>query len=360
MEDKKSKKKTKKNKEWVKNIDTTVEEKKHIKNLQKKIDDKKYEKIENYIVYDVEKQELPKGFIKKETDLINNKPVGKNLERMVERKRKNIEFEIEKAKNEKNSKSANNDKNTNNNSNINLDLWSDNTNSKASAIKFPNTTFNLVPKVALPHPGNSYNPKVQDAKNLIESITNNNAHLLELANHREHLKTLRNSKVERVSDSESDSETDSEDDSEENSNEINKDKSKSQVLNNKMTKTERNKQRLKRINRMMNEEKLKKKQIKVEISNIKSFKKFDKERKKNEQTFIDEKIKSENQKSKREKLLSAGAFIESDEIKLLNDSSLRKVAKNDYVRDKFANILNQGLVGGYNYLTSKDDKQNKK
>ena len=85
-------------------------------------------------------------------------------------------------------------------SNNNLDLWNDNCNSnsnsyfndKSSTIKFPNTTNISVPKIALPHPGNSYNPRVQDSKNLIDSITSNNSHLLELAKYKDHLKNLRN------------------------------------------------------------------------------------------------------------------------------------------------------------------------
>lgn len=366
MEDKKTKKKTKKNKEWVKNIDTTAEEKRHIKNLQKKINDNAFEKIENYIIYDVDKQELPKGFIKIDNGLNtkNTKPLGKNLEKMIERKRRNIELEIEKKILDNKNAVSNKCVNTSNN---NLDLWNDNCNSndKTISIKFPNTTNISVPKIALPHPGNSYNPRVQDSKNLIDSITSNNAHLLELAKYKDHLKNLRNSKLDQLSksDSESNSDDDSDSENESYSKENNKSaeaKKTTAVQNNKMTKTERNKLRQRKINRMMNEEKLKKKLVKVEISNIKSFKRFEKEKKKLEIAELEEQKKKEDLKSKRDKLLSAGAFIDSNEIKLLNDSSLRKVAKNDYVRDKFTNILNQGLIGDYNYLTSKDDKQNKK
>lgn len=372
MEDKKTKKKTKKNKEWVKNIDTTAEEKRHIKNLQKKINDNAFEKIENYIIYDVDKQELPKGFIKKDNslDTKNTKPLGKNLEKMIERKRRNLELEIEKKGLENKNVISAKGIST---SNINLDLWNDNCNSnsnsyfndKSTTIKFPNTTNISVPKIALPHPGNSYNPRVQDSKNLIDSITSNNSHLLELAKYKDHLKNLRNSKLDQLSDSDSDSNSDDDSESENecDSKENNKSaeaKKITAVQNNKMTKTERNKLRQRKINRMKNEEKLKKKLVKVEISNIKSFKRFEKEKKKLEIAELEEQKKKEDLKSKRDKLLSAGAFIDSNEIKLLNDSSLRKVAKNDYVRDKFTNILNQGLIGGYNYLTSKDDRQNKK
>jgi hypothetical protein len=166
-------KSTNKRKTWKK-IDTTDENKIIVKKLQKKIEenDTKDINIDDYITYDVEKNSIPEGFLGRKTNTLstkNNPGIKKLLDRQV-------------------LKITENKKKPTNKNDLNLieDIWGSNTVKTKTKLN-PITMIRLkdcisnnqykdekkiisLPKLTLPHPGLSYNPNIQDSKNLIYSV----------------------------------------------------------------------------------------------------------------------------------------------------------------------------------------------
>jgi len=352
-------KSTNKRKTWKK-IDTTEENKTTVKKLQQKIEenDIKDINIDDYITYDVEKKDIPEGFLGRKTKSTLSSKNNRGFSKLMKRKLLKIQSDKEKELNKK--ANTENQENTNlnglklkksgNKNELNLieDIWGNNTenNTKSNNVirlkdinnKQPKEEKKIIslPKLSLPHPGLSYNPNIQDSKNLIYTVANLNKDLYEskkfttkwkedVAKSNEELfkrmreqkekekekRKLKKNKEDSDSETDEDYESSSEEVDSENSEENNEESKKAQ---NKKFILKRstliNREHSKNLNRLKNMKDKIVKENKKEIYSLISAKKFGKiqEKNMNEQDKIDSEKRKLSKKYKNLKI--QGAVVE--------------------------------------------------
>lgn len=337
-------KSTNKRKTWKK-IDTTPEDDVIVRKLQKKIEenDTKEINIDDYIKYDVEKTTIPEGFLGRKTNTLSNKNnpgVKKLLDRAILKITENKDKKPE----------------VKNDLNLVEDIWGSNTVVQKTKIN-PISLTRLkdcvsnnqikdekkiisLPKLTLPHPGLSYNPNIQDSKNLIYSVaglnkglynasqfTNNMFSEIKKSNEDldKRMKEMKQKEKEKKKlkkqnageDENSDSE--SEDDYESSSEEVDDENSENNVEEKKVDEnkykflkrtTEINREHRKNLNRLKSLSDKVKKENKKEIYSLVSAKRFGRiqDHNMNEQEKIDAQKRKLSKKNKNMKI--QGAVVE--------------------------------------------------
>lgn len=336
-------------KDWRKNIDVSLEEKKRIKTLQAKLDEKeiKSTKPSNFYTYDVSKTDLPKGFIKRSSaeedeekrKALETKGYSKLLKRKtvsLKQSEKTISTDLKKDKSEMEIQ----------------DIWDS---KKTGMSKKPEI---VLPRISLPHPGLSYNPSVDDTKNLISTIANKHKGVLvekKITKELEDRLSLPLKEEKNTFNNDEDSSSSEEEQSEEEK--INKDTS----LSTAKTRTEINKKRKARLNKLKNEKEKISKQNKVEIFEIKSSKKFEKVQQENLKKLEEKKKQEIEIKNKNDQMLRLGVnFDEELDFNLPSGKPLRSINKDDYARETFNGILKSGMIGEFSKEYKRRDIHNKK
>jgi hypothetical protein len=218
--------------------------------------------------------------------------------------------------------------------NIIYDLWGNDNNDKTN--KNTNSSPQLkYPKVPIPHPGQSYNPKKKDLNNLLAAVVENNKYLV--------------SSPEPSSD-----ELDNEVAWDEESEKITKPVANNEPVSdlNRLTKKQKKLKEKKKANKLINRQQEQNKRIKIAVSNILGMKKFEKEKK----TKEEENAKKELEEKKKEK-------IKNYEIKkgIINDKELledfqvnkepvplRKMREDiNPLSERWENIMKRNMIGEY-------------
>ena len=340
------KKNATKRKDWKK-IDVSVEDKTTSKKLQKKVDEIQAENINinDFISFDTEKRELPKGFLGKKTEQdktsLKNRKHKSGYTKLLNRQINNIETLASKTKEDSKEnlmtlglKESVSNKET---SEIN-DIWGGEATKKLKQIPLdkksdffgyynkeesrkPMIKLPVKAPLPLPHPGLSYNPTVDDSKRLITSIANLNkevlhekkffSELLIKPSERQREKKVvdeEEDKNEDDSSSEEDEESEDEEEGEDEEEEV--DEENKHKHKRPLTKTERNKKRQRRLNKLKNMDDYLAKQQKKVIHEIQSSKKFEHEKEKQEKLRKAKEEKQQMQDLKKAQLIKQGAVIE--------------------------------------------------
>ncbi len=257
----KKKKQTKTAKQWRKEINVDQEQKLHIKSLDEKIKEKQIDKHNDFefVVEDV--KPLPKGFLNKKTQ------PSESFDKLIQkesRKIRQIQSSKEFIKEPKKSI-------------VDNDLWADENTTTIINKPINKISVNEIkyPKVVLPHPGLSYNPKKEDTKHLLSKVVEMHKGILLTKEFEESQNKLKAQPITLEEEFVSDLE-DNLDEKIKNvmvevntTDEINKAK-KPRAL----TKTERNRKIKKKLNKLQTVRAIEKKRTKKDINNIIGIKKF--------------------------------------------------------------------------------------
>lgn len=326
MNQSKSKKKsTKGAKNWRKNIDVSQAENVRVKKLQEKVEEDqiKFTKDEDLFEVDNKVEELPKGFLRRKikNDELENQRLKalekKGYNRIITRKAQNIEQNLNNNIAEKKpyTQIKKEEKKVTENKDLNevTDLWGDSSNNNKKTIKLSHKTPITLPRISLPHPGLSYNPTVEDSKNLMTTVANLNKEVLikpSLLNEEieeEYMNNLALKETENKSKSKNKTKKQEDSDSEsEGIQEITNNKKKT----NKLTRTQLNKKHKSRMNQLKNEKEHLKKLNRIEIDNIKSAKNFERIQEENIKETNKALKKEELKKKNQENMKRLGAYIE--------------------------------------------------
>ena len=194
------------------------------------------------------------------------------------------------------------------------------------------------PKVPIPHPGQSYNPKKKDLNTLLTTVVEKNKYLI----------------PEPEPEPSSNSEVEAEWEQDEESEKITKPIANNEPVSdsNRLTKKQKRQKEIKKANKLMNKQQEEKKRIKVAISNIIGMKKFSKEQKLKEE----ENAKKELEEKKKEKIknyeIKKGII---DDKELLEDFQvnkepvpLRKMREEiNPLSERWDNIMKRNIIGEY-------------
>jgi len=284
-------------KNWRKNIDVSYEEKARINKLQDKLEQQISDNLKPKDLYtiDTSKQELPRGFLGRKTENLNTtKELAKRDNKLIKRTIISQEFKKEEKKELK----------------LVEDLWAD-TNTKVLVPSKNQITLSVkpvivLPKVGLPHPGLSYNPKLEDTKNLITHVLEANKQLTTGRKYRREIEervALSNSNQANNTENQKDSSDESEIEPEQVEN-------STKQLTKPLTKAERNRKLRTRLNQLKNKKDFEKKQTKKEIYSIKSHKHFENVQKLNNEKIMKIKEQENLLKKKKSDLLRLGVHIE--------------------------------------------------
>ena len=215
-----------------------------------------------------------------------------------------------------------NDNNNNNNNTLN--------NNNKNKISYPQLKY---PKVPIPHPGQSYNPKKKDLNSLLTKVVENNKYLIEESNSEKE-------DNEAVWDEESEK--------------ITKPVANNEPVSdlNRLTKKQKKLKEKKKANKLINRQQEENKRIKNAVSNILGMKKFEKEKKSKEE----ENAKKTLEQQKKEK-------IKNYEIKkgIINDKELledfqvnkepiplRQMREDiNPLSERWENIMKRNMIGEY-------------
>ena len=302
---------TKGKKNWRKNIDTTEIDKKEIKNLDIKINETKVGALKNEELFtmDVVANESNKQKFRREFE-----------EKKVKRVKKISILEERKMKRMVKNNGIVHYKNTDSSANLDhmmkidekvpektYDLWGE-SNQTESIFKFPNSSVITksrisYPKIALPHPGQSYNPDKKDVQQLMDKVVENN-------------KNINNRKIDTIT-FENQKDIPAvilyESSDEEDENEVKDFK----ISNNpaiddgdRHTKEKRKEKRRRFLHAQRDEELQKQKQKKIEINSSIGLKKVEKGQKKNLKELEEKNLIDMNKKKEAEKLRLLGLVDE--------------------------------------------------
>ena len=325
---KKSKKSKHGKKNWRKNINVSdIEQSQQILN-QEKIKNQKISDLKDADLFEID-DNLPKSSLKPQKLLGKKTKKPKKVSKQEQRQIKHI---IESSK----SKAVLNNSVQNKKPEENeiYDLWGEdtekNTNKNQNPISYPQFKY---PKVPIPHPGQSYNPKKKDLNKLLATVVENNKYLIP--------------SPEPSSESEN-HEWDEE------SEEITKPVANNEPVSdlNRLTKKQKKLKEKKKANKLINRQQEQNKRIKVTISNILGMKKFEREKK----TKEEENAKKNLEEKKKEK-------IKNYEIKkgIINDKELledfqvnkepvplRKMREDiNPLSERWENIMKRNMIGEY-------------
>ena len=216
------------------------------------------------------------------------------------------------------------------------DLWENDENNKNNnTAKFESKL--KYPKVPIPHPGQSYNPKKKDLNMLLTTVVEKNKNI------------INNSLSESESEIE-EGDWNQDDESEKINNPVANNEPVSDL--NRLTKKQKKLKEKKKANKLMNRQQEEKKRIKVAISNMLGMKKFEREQKK----FEEEKAKKELEEKKKEKIknyeIKKGII---DDKELLEDFQvnkepipLRKMREEiNPLSERWENIMKRNMIGEY-------------
>lgn len=303
------KKSTKGAKNWRKNIDVSAAETTRIKKLQEKVDQDEINNIKesDLFEYDNNKEELPKGFLKRK---IKNDELEKQRLKALEKKGYNRMIQRKADKIEKGIIDIPNTCKTNDRVDQGkemkevLDLWGEDIKTNTKKNRLNNKSIISLPRITLPHPGLSYNPTLEDSKNLITTVANLNKEVLikpSILNEKIEEENRNLPLREKFIEQESDSESEVEDGIQEIT---------SNTQDRRLTKTQRNKKHKARLNKLKNEKEHIKKMTKIEIVQIKAAKNFEKIQNKNMEEAEKQLKKEKERKKKEEELIRLGAYIE--------------------------------------------------
>ena len=271
-----TKAKTKKSKHgkknWRKNIDISDIERSQQKLNQEKIKNQSIQNIKDQDLFELDEEDKDiidnnknKEFLGKKTKKI--KKSSKQEERQIKRIISNM------PQNQKNKEKQEEEKQKQNQI---YDLWGSSTNTTTkpktenNKSVSPNIQNLKYPKVPLPHPGQSYNPKKADLNKLLSTVVENNKYL------------IKNEEEEEISDNDDedgDKNIFEEDEiSEEIKNPVANNEPVSDV--NRLTKKQKRQKEIKKANKLINRQQEEQKRIKIAINNALGAKKLAKEQKK--------------------------------------------------------------------------------
>ena len=327
---KKSKKSKHGKKNWRKNINVSDIEQAQQKLNQEQIKIQKISDLKNDDLFEID-DNLGKANLKPQKLLGKKTKKPKKISKNEQRQIKQI---IESGK----TKAV-----INNTSNTKIedekkvyDLWgnddNNNVNKNKDSIKLK------YPKVPIPHPGQSYNPKKKDLNTLLTTVVEKNKYLI----------------PEPEPEPSSNSEVEAEWEQDEESEKITKPIANNEPVSdsNRLTKKQKRQKEIKKANRLMNKQQEEKKRIKVAISNIIGMKKFSKEQKLKEE----ENAKKELEEKKKEKIknyeIKKGII---DDKELLEDFQvnkepvpLRKMREEiNPLSERWDNIMKRNIIGEY-------------
>lgn len=180
------------------------------------------------------------------------------------------------------------------------DLWGSDTNNQTSSIKFPSAKTSTInyPKIPIAHPGQSYNPAKKDLDVLLHKVVelNKKPEILQEINKRE--------EVEQAVFESGDEEEDRDPEFKISTNPPVDD------YNQRKTKTERNRAIKRKLNRIKDEQLLKKKRTKVALSESIGMKRFIKEKEINSKQAKSTQTAEQASKKEKERLLKLGIVEE--------------------------------------------------
>ncbi len=257
----KKKKQTKTAKQWRKEINVDDEQKLHIKSLDDKIKANQIDKHNDFdfVVEDV--KPLPKGFLNKKTQ------PSESYDKLLEKESRKIrqiqaskEFIKEPIK-----------------SMVDKDLWADEHSATTKDKPINKTSLKEIkyPKVVLPHPGLSYNPKKEDTKHLLAKVVEMHKGILLTKEFEESQSKLKGEPITKEEEFLSESENDKEEKTENATVTVNvADDVKKAKQPRALTKTERNRKIKKKLNKLQTVRAIGKKRTRNDINNIIGIKKF--------------------------------------------------------------------------------------
>ena len=315
-------------KNWRKNINISdIEQNQQILN-QEQIKNQKISNLKDADLFEID-NDLKKSNLKPQKLLGKKTKKPKKVSKQEQRQIKHI---IESSK----SKAVLNNpvQNKKQEENVIYDLWGNDNNDTTNKNKVSSPQLKY-PKVPIPHPGQSYNPKKKDLNNLLAAVVENNKYLV--------------SSPEPSSD-ESDDEVGWDEESEKITKPVANNEPVSDL--NRLTKKQKKLKEKKKANKLINRQQEQNKRIKIAVSNILGMKKFEKEKK----TKEEENAKKELEEKKKEK-------IKNYEIKkgIINDKELledfqvnkepvplRKMREDiNPLSERWENIMKRNMIGEY-------------
>ena len=315
-------------KNWRKNINISdIEQNQQILN-QEQIKNQKISNLKDADLFEID-NDLKKSNLKPQKLLGKKTKKPKKVSKQEQRQIKHI---IESSK----SKAVLNNpiQNKKQEENVIYDLWGNDNNDTTNKNKVSSSQLKY-PKVPIPHPGQSYNPKKKDLNNLLAAVVENNKYLV--------------SSPEPSSD-ESDDEVGWDEESEKITKPVANNEPVSDL--NRLTKKQKKLKEKKKANKLINRQQEQNKRIKIAVSNILGMKKFEKEKK----TKEEENAKKELEEKKKEK-------IKNYEIKkgIINDKELledfqvnkepvplRKMREDiNPLSERWENIMKRNMIGEY-------------
>ena len=342
-----TKTKTKKSKHgkknWRKNIDISDIERSQLKLNQEKIKNQSIKNLKDQDLFELDEEDKyiidnnknkDKEFLGKKTKKI--KKSSKQEERQIKRIISNM------PQNQKNKEKQEEEKQKQNQI---YDLWGSTTNttSKVENNKSisPNNQNLKYPKVPLPHPGQSYNPKKTDLNKLLATVVENNKYLI---------------KKEEEESSENDDENEEKNifEEDEKSEEIKNPVANNEPVSdvNRLTRKQKNQKERKKANKLISRQQEEQKRIKIAINNALGAKKIAKEQKKNEEIKI-QKLNEEKQKEKIKNYEIKKGIINDKE--LLEDFQVNKAPiplrnmreEINPLSERWDNIMKRKMIGEY-------------
>ena len=315
-------------KNWRKNINISdIEQNQQILN-QEQIKNQKISNLKDADLFEID-DDLKKSNLKPQQLLGKKTKKPKKVSKQEQRQIKHI---IESSK----SKAVLNNsvQNKKQEENIIYDLWGNDNNDKTNKNKNSSPQLKY-PKVPIPHPGQSYNPKKKDLNTLLATVVENNKYLV-------------------PSPEPSSDESGDEVAWDEESEKITKPVANNEPVSdlNRLTKKQKKLKEKKKANKLINRQQEQNKRIKIAVSNILGMKKFEKEKK----TKEEENAKKELEEKKKEKIknyeIKKGII---NDKKLLEDFQvnkepvpLRKMREDiNPLSERWENIMKRNMIGEY-------------
>ena len=220
------------------------------------------------------------------------------------------------------------------------DIWENTNNNENNITKNNTIKFESklkYPKVPIPHPGQSYNPKKKDLNMLLTTVVEKNKNII-------------NNSLSQTESEIEEGNWNQDEESEKINNPVANNEPVSDL--NRLTKKQKKLKEKKKANKLINRQQEEKKRIKVAISNILGMKKFTKEKKIKEE----ENAKKELEEKKKEKIknyeIKKGIV---DDKELLEDFQvnkgpipLRKMREEiNPLSERWNNIMKRNMIGEY-------------
>ena len=340
-------------KNWRKNIDVSDIERSQQKLNQEKIKNQSINNLKDQDLFELDEEDKDiidnnknkdKEFLGKKTKKI--KKSSKQEERQIKRIISNM------PQNQKDKERQEEEKQKQNQI---YDLWGSNTDTTGKGGSISSNNQNLkYPKVPLPHPGQSYNPKKTDLNKLLATVVENNKYLIQ------------NEEESNDNDEENEEKNIFEEDekSEEIKNPVANNEPVSDI--NRLTKKQKRQKEIKKANKLINRQQEEQKRIKVAINNALGAKKLAKEQKKNEEIKI-QKLNEEKKKEKiknyeiKKGIIKDKELLEDFQVNK-NPVPLRKMKEEiNPLSERWNNIMKRNMLGEQsNKIRKKGNRKLKK